>query len=340
MADRPSDQLSMRSAEYLVTLNHHHLRAFWTVVREGGVTRASEKLYVSQPTISAQIRQLEQTLGEALFIRSGRTLVLTDIGRIVYRHVDTILNLDRELVEAVRGRPVRSVELVVGVVMVLPKLIAYRLLEPALRLPEPVSLMIVHQRQERLLADLAVSGLDLVLGDAPAPRLGSARAHSHLIGECDVTVFGTGRLAKEYRDGFPRSLDGAPFLLPSEDSALRRSLEVWLQSAGVRPRVVGVFEDSALLDSFGQAGAGLFVMPTAIETEVRRQYRVKAIGRLPSVRQRFYAITAARKIRNPAVIAISERARSLFASATLIVLMVTANMLYCLSDPMLNRLIS
>ena len=313
MVDDSSDQLSTRSAEKLVTLNHHHLRAFWTVVREGGVTRASEKLYVSQPTVSAQIRELEETLGETLFDRSGRTLVSTDIGRLVYRYVDNILGLDRELVEAVRGRPLRPSKLVVGVVMVLPKLIAYRLLEPALGLPEPVELVCVHQRPERLLAELAISGVDVVLGDSPAPRQGGVRAYSHLFGECDVTVFGSSSLAAAYREGFPRSLDGAPFLLPSEDSALRRSLDAWLLGAGVRPRIVGVFEDSALLDSFGQAGAGLFVMPTAIEAEVRRQYSVQALGRLPKVRQRFYAITVARKIRNPAVIAISERARSLFA---------------------------
>ena len=312
-ADGSWARTSVRSAETLATLNHHHLRSFWTVVQEGGVTRASEKLFVSQPTISAQIHQLEEALGETLFVRSGRSLALTDIGRIVYRYVDRILGLDRELVEAVRGRPMRPGKLVVGVVMVLPKLIAYRLLEPALRLPQPVELVCVHERPERLLADLAISGIDLVLGDAPAPRIGTVRAYSHLFGECDVTVFGTGSLAAAYRDGFPRSLDGAPFLLPGDESALRRSLEAWLQVTGIRPRIVGVFEDTALLDSFGQAGAGLFVMPTVIEAEVRRQYRVQPVGRLPAVRQRFYAITAARKIRNPAVIAISEQARSLFA---------------------------
>jgi LysR family transcriptional activator of nhaA len=294
------------------TLNHHHLFHFWTVVREGGVTRASEKLHVSQPTISGQLRELEEALGEKLLRRSGRTVVLTDIGRTVYRFADEMLDLDRELLEAVKGRPTRPGKLAVGVAMVVPKLVAYRMLEPALHLPEPIQLDCVHERPERLLAELAVYGLDVVLADAPAPAAVKVRAYSHLLGECGVSVFGTDRLAAAHRRGFPGSLDGAPFLLPSEDSALRLSLEEWFQKRKIRPRVVGTFEDSALLDAFGQAGAGLFAMPVAIEAELRRQYRVRVVGRLDSVRQRFYAISVERKLRNPAVIAISERARALF----------------------------
>jgi len=301
-----------RAPNRMETLNHHHLFHFWTVVREGGVTRASEKLNVSQPTISGQLRELEEALGEKLLARSGRTVVLTDIGRTVYRYADEMLSLDRELLEAVKGRPVRRGKLAVGVAMVVPKLVVYQMLEPALRLPEPIQLDCVHARPERLLAELAIFGLDLVLADAPAPPAVKVRAYSHLLGECAVSVFGTEPLAAAHRRGFPRSLDGAPFLLPSEDSALRLSLEEWFQRQGVRPRVVGTFEDSALLDAFGQAGAGLFAMPAAIETEVRRQYRVRVVGRLSSVRQRFYAITVERKLRNPAVVAISDRARALF----------------------------
>lgn len=300
---------------YLVgveTLNHHHLFHFWTVVREGGVTRASERLHVSQPTISGQLRELEQALGEKLLARAGRTVVLTDIGRTVYRYADEMLALDRELLEAVKGRPTRPGKLAVGVAMVVPKLVAYQMLEPALRLPEPIQLDCVQQSPKRLLAELAIFGLDVVLADAPAPPVVKVRAYSHLLGECGVSVFGTPRLAAAHRRGFPRSLDGAPFLLPSEDSALRFSLEEWFRKHRIRPRVVGTFEDSALLDAFGQAGAGLFAMPAAIEAEVGRQYRVRAVGRLDAVRQRFYAITVERKLRNPAVIAISERARTLF----------------------------
>jgi LysR family transcriptional activator of nhaA len=295
------------------TLNHHHLFHFWTVVREGGVTRASEKLNVSQPTVSGQLRELQEALGEKLLARSGRTVVLTDVGRTVYRYADEIFALGRELQQAVKGRVTHPARLAVGVAMVVPKLVAYQILEPALHLPEPIHLDCVHERPERLVAELAVYSLDLVLADTPAPPAVKVRAHSHLLGECGVSVFATERLAATCRRRFPRSLDGAPFLLPSGDSGLRLSLEDWFRTQGIRPRVVGTFEDSALIDAFGQAGAGLFAMPSAIDAEVRRQYRVKLVGRLDTVRQRFYAITVERKLRNPAVIAISERARALFA---------------------------
>lgn len=294
-------------------LNHHHLYHFWSVVREGGVTRASEKLHVSQPTISGQLRELEEALGEKLLVRSGRTVVLTDIGRTVYRYADEILGLDQELLEAVKGRPTRPGRLAVGVTMAVPKLVAYQMLEPALRLLEPIRMDCVADRLERLLAELAVYALDLVLADAPAPPAVKVRAYSHPLGECGVSVFGAERMAGAHRRRFPRSLDGAPFLLPSEDSALRLSLEEWFRKQGIRPRVVGTFEDNALLDAFGQAGTGLFAMPSAIEAEVKRQYKVRLVGRLDSVRQRFYAITVERKLRNPASLAISERARALFS---------------------------
>ncbi len=293
-------------------LNYHHLFHFWTVVREGGVTRASEKLHVSQPTVSGQLRELEEALGEKLLARSGRTVALTDVGRTVYRYADEILGLGQELLDAVKGRPTRPGRLAVGVAMVVPKLVAYQMLEPALRLPERIQLDCVHERPERLLAELAVYTLDVVLADAPAPPAVKVRAYSHLLGECGVSIFGADRLAAAHRRGFPRSLDGAPFLLPNGDSALRLSLEEWFQKQAIRPNIVGTFEDSALLEAFGRAGAGLFAMPSAIEAEVRRQYQVRVTGRVDSVRQRFYAITVERKLSNPAVIAISERARALF----------------------------
>ena len=277
------------------------------------MTRASEKLHVSQPTISGQIRELELALGEKLLRRSGRAVVLTDAGRMVYRYADEILALDRELLGAVKGGPRRAGRLAVGLTMVVPKLIAYQMIEPALRLPEPIRLECVEERLDRLLAELAVYALDLVLADAPAPPAVKVRAYSHLLGECGVSILGAETLAAAHRKDFPRSLNGAPFLLPSEDSALRLSLEDWFRDHGVQPRVVGTFDDSALLDTFGQAGAGLFAMPSAIEAEVKRQYKVRVVGRLGAVRQRFYAITVERKLRTPAVLAISERARVLFS---------------------------
>jgi LysR family transcriptional activator of nhaA len=294
-------------------LNHHHLFHFWTVVREGGVTRASEKLHVSQPTVSGQLRELQAALGEKLLARSGRSVVLTDVGRTVYRYADEIFALGRELQEAVKGRITHPARLAVGVTMVVPKLVAYQMLEPALQLPEPVHLDCVQERPERLVAELAVYSLDLVLADTPAPPTVKVRAYSHLLGECGVSIFAVESVAAAHRRRFPRSLHGAPFLLPSGDSGLRLSLEDWFRRQQIRPRVVGTFEDSALIDAFGRAGAGLFALPSAIEPQVRRQYGVRLVGRLGAVRQRFYAITVERKVRNPAVIAISERARALFS---------------------------
>lgn len=291
-------------------LNYHHLLYFWTVAREGSVARACEKLHLAQPTISGQLRRLEKSLGEKLFNKVGRNLVLTDTGRMVYRHADGIFSLGRELMDALKGRPTgRPQRLVVGVVDVLPKLIAYRLLEPALRLPEQVQVICHEDKAERLFAELSVQALDIVLADEPPGPAVKVRAFNHLLGECGVSIFGTPSLAATYRRGFPRSLDGAPFVLPTINTSLRKSLEQWFDSETIRPAVRGEFEDSALLMVFGQTGAGVFAMPTAIEKEVQKQYGVRVIGRVDSVRERFYAISIERKLKHPGVVAISEAAR-------------------------------
>jgi LysR family transcriptional activator of nhaA len=289
-------------------LNYHHLRYFWAAAREGSVTKASEKLNISQPAVSAQIRELEQRLSEKLFARSGRNLVLTEAGRVVYRYADEIFGLGTELVETLKGRPSgRPARLAVGIVNVIPKLIAHRLLQPAFRLSEPVRIECLEDKPERLLAELALHRLDLVLADAPAGPV-QLRVYSHLLGECAVSIFGVERLAQTTRRRFPQSLDGVPFLLPTAESTLRRSLDHWFEAERIRPQVVGEFEDSALLKVFGQSGAGLFAAPSAIDAAVRRQYGVKLVGRA-RVRERFYAITAERRLRHPAVLAISESAR-------------------------------
>jgi len=291
-------------------LNYHHLLYFWTVAREGSVARACEKLHLAQPTISGQLRALEKSLGEKLFTKVGRNLVLTDTGRMVYRHADGIFSLGRELMDALKGRPAgRPQRLVVGVVDVLPKLIAYRLLEPALRLPEQVQVICHEDKPERLFAELSVQALDIVLADEPPGPAVKVRAFSHVLGECGVSIFGTARLAAAYRRGFPRSLDGAPFVLPTSNTSLRKSLEQWFDTEGIRPAVRGEFEDSALLMVFGQTGAGVFAMPSAIDKEVQKQYGVRLIGRVDSVRERFYAISIERKLKHPGVVAISEAAR-------------------------------
>lgn len=291
-------------------LNYHHLFYFWTVVREGGVTAASRRLRLAQPTISGQLRQLESSLGEKLYERRGRTIELTDVGRTVYRYADEIFTVGRELQDVVKGRPsTRPLRLVVGVADVVPKMITYRLLQPAVRLPRPVHLVCREDRPDRLIADLSVHELDLVISDAPIAPHVKVRAFNHLLGETGVSVFAAPALAKGLTRRFPASLDGAPFLMPAEGTALRRGLETWFEAGGVRPATVAEIQDSALLKVFGQSGAGAFAAPTVIEREIVRQYGVRVIGRTDAVKERFYAISVERKLKHPAVVAISEAAR-------------------------------
>lgn len=290
-------------------LNYHHLRYFWAVAREGTVASAAALLRRSQPTISAQIHELEESLGEKLFMRAGRRLLLTDMGRQVFRYAEDIYSLGKELMDSVKGRPTgRPLRLVVGISDALPKLMARRLLEPALRLPEPVRLVCVEDRPERLLADLALHELDVVLSDSPATPNVNVRVFNHLLGECGVTFFGARRHAA-LRRGFPRSLNGAPLLVPTKNTTLRRNLDEWFEALDVRPLIVGEFQDSALLKVFGQTGEGVFAAPSAIEREVTKQFRTPVIGRTKKLRERFYAISVERKIQHPAVVAISEAAR-------------------------------
>ena len=296
-------------------LNFQHLYYFWMIVREGTVTAASRRVHRSQPTLTAQIRALEEQLGEPLFERQGRHLVPTAFGETVYRYADEIFSLGGELLDAVRGRTSELRQrLHVGVSDVLPKLVAHKLLVPAMRLDFPVQLNCAEGPPRELLGRLAVHELDLVLTDAPIGADVHVRAFNHPLGECGVCVFGTREHAKRLRAGFPGSLEGAPFLLPVEGSMLRRGLQRWFDSMNLRVDVVGEFADSALMKTFGQMGAGLMVGPRVIEEEICRQYRVEVVGRTDEVRERFYAISVERKVTHPAVLAVTERAREeLFA---------------------------
>ncbi len=290
--------------------NYHHLLYFWVVAKEGTIAAACEKLMLAQPTISAQIRALENAIGEKLFRRRGRYLVLTDTGRVVYQYADEIFSLGREMLDTLRGRPTGSpVRFHVGVADVLPKLVAHQLLKPALKMPETVRLICHESTQQELLAKLAIHELDLILSDSPIGPDVQVRAFNHLLGECGVSIFGTKNLADSHRRRFPASLDSAPFLLPTSTTALRRELDHWFDAEDIRPAIVGEFDDSALLKVFGQAGAGMFAAPDVIEKEVRRQYGVRVIGRVDSVRERFYAISVERKVKHPAVVAIADAAR-------------------------------
>lgn len=291
-------------------LNFNHLQYFWMVAREGSITAACRKLHLAQPTVSAQLRTLERSLGHDLFQRVGRSLVLTDAGRTVFRYADEIFSLGGEMLDTLRGRPASgTLRLTVGVADVLPKLIAHRLIQPALALGDSLQLTCVEGSTNELVSRLSLNEIDVVLADHPiSPHL-RVRAFNHVLGECGVTVFGVEALARKCSADFPRSLDGAPFLLPTENTVLRRSLEQWFDAAGVRPTMAAEFEDSALLKVFGQSGVGLFAAPSVAEHEVEQQYGVKIVGRLPEVLERFYAISIERRVKHPAVLAITEAAR-------------------------------
>jgi LysR family transcriptional activator of nhaA len=296
-------------------LNYRHLLYFSTVAREGGLVPAGKVLRLSHPTLSAQIHALEDQLGEKLFERVGRRLVLTEVGRLVQRYADEIFSLGRELVDAVKGSATgRPLRLDVGVADVVPKLVVRRILDPALALHQPVRLVCHEEPYEKLLADLSLHALDIVISDGPVPPGSSVRAFHHLLGETGVCFFGTPALARKHRRGFPGSLDGAPVLLPLENLSLRRALNLWFDRHGVKPRIVAEFEDSALLKVFGADGAGLFPASEVVKDEVIAQYGVQLIGRVDEVRERFYAISVERRLKNPAVVAITDAARrELFA---------------------------
>lgn len=293
------------------TLNYHHLLYFWTVVREGGVSRAAEKLRLSQPAISAQIKLLEAALGERLLQRQGRALVLTDVGRVVDRYATEIFTAGGELLDTLKGRPSgRALRMAVGVANSVPKLVVSRLLRPAVAGPQPAQITCTEDDPEQLLARLATHELDVVISDTPAPPYVRVKVFNHLLGESGTTFFAGAGLARRLRRQFPRSLSGAPMLLPTINTSLRRSLEQWFAAEDLRPTVAGEFEDPALLTTFGEWGRAVFAAPTAIEREVTRSHRVVIVGRTAAVRERYYAISIERRLKHPGVAAITSRART------------------------------
>lgn len=290
-------------------LNYHHLYYFWTVAREGSVAKAARVLQLTEPTVSKQLHSLEEFLGEPLLRREGRGLVLTDAGRLAQRYANDIFTLGQEFQAALEGVGAgKAARLVVGIADVVPRLIAFRLLEPALRAPKPFVVSCQSDSPDGLLVKLLTHRVDAVITDAPFVAPGAERLHNRLLGECGVTIFGSADLANALRRGFPKSLMGAPFLLPAEGTATRSALETWFATTGVRPDVRGEFTDSALLKTFGRAGVGVFAAPAAIEAEVVREFRVRAIGRVDAIRERFYVVSASRKSEHPAVAAICHSA--------------------------------
>ena len=291
-------------------LNYQHLLYFYTVAREGTVVAASKALRLSPSTISDQIRQLEQAHDTALFRREGRRLQLTEAGQIAYRYAGDIFERGQALLDALaKGDAARRQPLRVGIADVLPKMIAWRLLAPVLELQEPVRLVCTEDRPERLVADLALHRLDVVLSDAPLPTDAAVRGYSHLLGTSRVALFGTRPLVRRFAQAPPQSLHGAPLLLPTRDTALRSALDLWFESAGIRPRIVAEIEDSALLRVFAQHGQGLFAAPVAIAEDIERQHHVSRACDVGTLEERFYAITAQRRLRHPGVVALSRAAR-------------------------------
>ncbi len=292
-------------------VNYKHLHYFWVVAKQGGIARASERLHLTPQTISGQISQLEESLGESLFNKVGRNLELTETGRLVLSYADEIFSLGNELEEALNNLPTdRPMIFKVGVAEVVPKTIAYRLLAPALSLPEPVRIVCKENSLDNLLGELALHRIDMVIADGPIPPGLNVRGYNHALGECGISFLAVPALARKLRKNFPQSLNGAPVLLPSEINVVQARLLKWLDGQHVHPRIVGEFDDSALMKVFGQAGAGVFTAPSAIADEVAKHYDVQIIGATDEVREQFYAISTERKLSHPAVLAITETARA------------------------------
>ena len=293
-------------------LNLKHLRYFWVVASEGSITRASKILHLTPQTISGQLRMLEESIGNRLFQKSGRNLVLSDTGQTVFSYADEMFSLETELQDILEGRPnTQNLKFNVGVAMVVPKLIAYRVLEPVTNMQESVKLVCHEAPLVDLLADLSIHKLDLVLADAPISPTLNVKAYNHLLGESGISFFARSEDAKRYRRRFPESLEGAPMLMPTSTSSLRRSLDQWLEDRSIKPDIVAEFEDRALMKAFGEAGTGVFTSPTAVEDDVVAKYGVKVFGQTDELKERFYAISAERRIKHPAVAAIAEAAKEI-----------------------------
>ena len=286
-------------------MNFHHLYYFWVVAKEGGMTRAAERLGVAVQTISSQLAQLEQHCGKSLMTMQGRRLILTEAGRTAMGFADQIFLLGEQMQDALsstdRGQ---RMHINVGISDVLPKLLAFRLLQPLLKLEQPIRLSCHEGRYESLLADLALHKLDLVLTDRPAPASGSLRLFGHSLGKYEITLFGTPELVAQYAPGFPRSLDGAPMLMLTRNNEVRNRLDQWFDSLQIRPDIVGEFQDSALLKTFGRSGLGMFPAPTNLTPDIEKQFGALPVGKFESVQEEFFAISNEHKIQHPALAAI------------------------------------
>ena len=292
-------------------LNYHHLRYFWVVAKEGGLRKAAEKLHVSQPTISVQIAALEGVLEEKLFRRGGRALALTEAGHRVLSYAEEIFSLGEQLLDVARQQPsARLLRVHIGITDSLPKLLSYEIIKPIFRLEQPVQAVCREGKAADLLGQLAAHRLDIVLADEPAPSSLPIKVFNHLLGECGVTFCAERKLAATLKRKFPKSLNDAPVLLPTSNTALRQSLEKWFQAEDLRPRLMAEFDDAALMKIAAVEGLGFFPLPTLVVKEAVVRYGFQIIGRTEDCRQQFYAISAERKLTHPAVLAITSQALS------------------------------
>ncbi len=293
-------------------LNYTHLLYFWTVAREGSISKASKVLHLTPQTISGQLKLLEQAVGEPLLQRVGRGLALTETGHVVNQYADEIFTLGAELSQRIRSKqPGIPVAFNVGICNSIPKLVACGVLSPALDLPDPIRIVCHEGDLDHLLGELAVHRLDLVLSDRAIPPGMNVKAYNHDLGTSSIAFFAHRRDAARYKKRFPDSLHDAPMLLPAGSTANRRGLEEWFDRVGVTPRVVAEFDDSALLKAFGSAGIGVFPAPSAIGNEVEHMYHARQIGIADGISDSFFAISPERKLKHPAVVKITESATAL-----------------------------
>lgn len=291
-------------------INFKHLHYFWMVAKQGSITKASEHLHITPQTISGQISLLEEQLGKDLFSKVGRNLALTDTGHMVLSYADEIFSLGSELEQSVRIASTDRTQLLrVGIADSIPKSIAYRLLAPAMALEDPVRLVCKENSVEDLLGELALHKLDLIIADGPIPPHLGVRGFNHFLGECGTSFMAAPKLIEQGEADFPKSLIGAPFLIPSDQSLIQIQLLQWLEKHHIHPKIMGEFDDRALMKTFGQAGAGVFIVPSAIASEVAKQFQVEIIGSSEEIREQFFAIATEQRLSNPAIVAITDAAK-------------------------------
>lgn len=299
------------------TLNYKHLRYFWMVAKTGSIAKAAQQLYLTPQSVSGQLTEFAGVLGVELFRRAGRNLEITDAGRQILSYADEIFSIGDELLEAIHDqRAKKSIPLRVGVADSVSKFVAYRLLEPALKLAEPVRLICREGRLVSLLSELSVHRLDMIIADRPMPSHLNVRGFNHLLGESGLTVFGASTLIENLVGDFPRCLNQAPFLLPGDDAAIRPKLEQWFYKQNLHPLISGEFDDSALMKSFGQAGTGLFVAPSTNASHICEHYKVHIVGTIDAVLEQLFMISTERQLTHPAIVAISEKGREDLFGAT------------------------